>query len=560
MIKVLNRLRLKRRGLMSEKSRRKHSEHEWLNKLGDSLTLGGISYVVFAIVLGTLIFGVTADRGAVLSSWGAVFLGEVTLIAGVIHFYINHPRSFSRNGRIVLIFGLMFMHLILVRLIFGFVEGDIFGDGGERFGFLLCPLALAPFSVAILLGRAQALFVTVLCSIWGSLLVGIELAVPLLTTNLIVGFVCVLLTDSVRKRSGLVRAGFIIGLIMLIFGLLFGFVTGSAPGEGAMDWKMFAVGCVVAVLGGVVTVSVVGAILPFIETLFRITTDISWIELADLNHPLLRKMTIEAPGTYHHSLIVANLAEAAAESIGANAIKCRVCSYFHDIGNLHKPEYFIENISNGHNPHDELTPTMSSLVIIAHVKEGVDMALKKRLNSQIVDVIEQHHGNSMISFFYHRALEQQNEVRERVEMGEANEDDIPEVSEKNFRYPGPLPQFKESGIISLADAVESASRTLQKPTPGKIDQLVDEIINSRILDGQLKDCDLTLREITVMSDSFKSTLRSMFHNRITYPKDETEVDSNSSKKGKDKTKVGTNGNGRSNKSTKLASDASSRIS
>ena len=203
---------------------------------------------------------------------------------------------------------------------------------------------------------------------------------------------------------------------------------------------------------------------------------------------------------------------------------------------------------------------MSSLVIIAHVKEGVDMALKKRLNSQIVDVIEQHHGNSMISFFYHRALEQQNEVRERVEMGEANEDDIPEVSEKNFRYPGPLPQFKESGIISLADAVESASRTLQKPTPGKIDQLVDEIINSRILDGQLKDCDLTLREITVMSDSFKSTLRSMFHNRITYPKDETEVDSNSSKKGKDKTKVGTNGNGRSNKSTKLASDASSSIS
>ena len=543
MIKVLNRLRLKRRGLMSEKSRRKHSEHEWLNKISDSLTLGAISYICFAFILGSLIFGVNVERGRVLSNWGAVFLAEVTLIAGVIHFYINHPRSFSRNGRVVLIFGLMFIHLMMISLVFSFVEGDIFGEGGERYGFLLCPLAFAPFSVSILLGRAQALFVTVLCSIWGSLLVSIDLSVPLLATNLIVGFVCVLLTDSVRKRSGLVRAGFIIGLIMLIFGLLFGFVTGSAPGEGTMDWKQFSLGCVVAILGGVVTVSVVGAMLPFIENFFRITTDISWIELADLNHPLLRKMTIEAPGTYHHSLIVANLAEAAAETIGANAIKCRVCSYFHDIGKLHKPEYFIENINNGNNPHDELTPTMSALVITAHVKEGVDMALKKRLNSQIVDVIEQHHGNSMISFFYHRALEQQNEVRERVENGEANEDDIPEVSENNFRYPGPLPQFKESGIISLADAIESASRTLQKPTPGKITQLVDEIVNSRILDGQLKDCDLTLKEITLISDSFKATLRSMFHNRITYPKDETELDLNGSRKSKDKGRTETNENG-----------------
>lgn len=543
MIKVLNRLRLKRRGLMSEKSRRKHSEHEWLNKISDSLTLGAISYICFAFILGSLIFGVNVERGRVLSNWGAVFLAEVTLIAGVIHFYINHPRSFSRNGRVVLIFGLMFIHLMMISLVFSFVEGDIFGEGGERYGFLLCPLAFAPFSVSILLGRAQALFVTVLCSIWGSLLVSIDLSVPLLATNLIVGFVCVLLTDSVRKRSGLVRAGFIIGLIMLIFGLLFGFVTGSAPGEGTMDWKQFSLGCVVAILGGVVTVSVVGAMLPFIENFFRITTDISWIELADLNHPLLRKMTIEAPGTYHHSLIVANLAEAAAETIGANAIKCRVCSYFHDIGKLHKPEYFIENINNGNNPHDELTPTMSALVITAHVKEGVDMALKKRLNSQIVDVIEQHHGNSMISFFYHRALEQQNEVRERVENGEANEDDIPEVSENNFRYPGPLPQFKESGIISLADAIESASRTLQKPTPGKITQLVDEIVNSRILDGQLKDCDLTLKEITLISDSFKATLRSMFHNRITYPKDETELDLNGSRKSKDKSRTETNENG-----------------
>ena len=181
---------------------------------------------------------------------------------------------------------------------------------------------------------------------------------------------------------------------MLIFGYIFNFIGGRI--DVTIDCKALGFGFDVAVLGGVVTVSVVGAILPVIETLFRITTDISWIELADLNHPLLKKMTIEAPGTYHHSLIVANLSEAAAESIGANTMKCRVCSYFHDIGKLHKPEYFIENISNEDNPHDELTPTMSALVITAHVKEGVDMALKKRLNTQIVDVIEQHHGLSLI--------------------------------------------------------------------------------------------------------------------------------------------------------------------
>ncbi len=558
MIKALNRLQLKRRGLMSEKTRRKHSEHEWIDKLSDSLIVGGVSYLLFALVLGILILGAPVERGELLSSWGAVFLAEVTLIAGVLHFYINHPRSFNRNGRIVLIFSLMFIHLSLVRIVFGLPIGDsVLGLSGEKFSFLLAPLAFAPFSISILLGRAQALFVTILCSIWGALLVDIDLSLLILVANLMVGFICVLLTDSVRKRSGLIRAGFIIGVMMLIFGYIFNFIEGRI--DGVMDWKTFGFGCAVAVLGGVVTVSVVGAILPVIETLFRITTDISWIELADLNHPLLKKMTIEAPGTYHHSLIVANLSEAAAESIGANTMKCRVCSYFHDIGKLHKPEYFIENISDGDNPHDELTPTMSALVITAHVKEGVDMALKKRLNTQIVDVIEQHHGTSMVSFFYRRAIDQQQGVRDRGENDEANEDDIPEVSEKNFRYPGPLPQFKESGIISLADAIESASRTLQKPTPGKITQLVDEIINNRIIEGQLKDCDLTLREITVMGESFKSTLRSMFHNRITYPKDESEIEGNASRKGKEKNKSRTaqNGNGNAKKSSQVSGSTKS---
>ncbi len=235
-------------------------------------------------------------------------------------------------------------------------------------------------------------------------------------------------------------------------------------------------------------------------------------------------MTLEAPGTYHHSLVVANLSEAAAEAIGARATKCRVCAYFHDIGKLEKPEYFIENIAEGHNPHDDLTPTMSALVIIAHVKNGVDMALKNKLNSEIIDIIEQHHGTSLVYYFYRRALDQQEEMREQAEEGNANEEDIPEVEKKGFRYPGPKPQFKESGIISLADAVESASRSLQKPTPQKIEQTIDEIINTRIRDGQLDECDLTMHELNVIRKSFNQTLRSMMHNRISYPKDDSDLE------------------------------------
>ncbi len=178
-------------------------------------------------------------------------------------------------------------------------------------------------------------------------------------------------------------------------------------------------------------------------------------------------MTIEAPGTYHHSLVVANLAESAAEAIGANATLCRVCSYFHDVGKLVKPEYFTENMNFERNPHDDLAPTMSALIIIAHVKEGVDLALKHGLNQQVIDVIQQHHGTSLVFYFYNRALQQQEDARAGGKIMKMREEDIPEVSEESFRYSGPKPQTRESAIISLADMVESASRSLEKPTPAK---------------------------------------------------------------------------------------------
>jgi putative nucleotidyltransferase with HDIG domain len=238
---------------------------------------------------------------------------------------------------------------------------------------------------------------------------------------------------------------------------------------------------------------------------------------------LLRRMTIEAPGTYHHSLMVANLAEAAAEAIGADALRTRVCAYFHDIGKLKNPEYFIENQPPDGNPHDSMTPSMSALVIISHVKDGVDLALRHKLNREIIDVIEQHHGTSLAWFFYQRALDQRAKVRALADEDKAHETDVPEVEESTFRYPGPKPQTCETAIISLADAIESASRSMEKPTPAKIEQLVEEVIKARILEGQLDECELTLAELDEVKRSFATTLRSMLHKRVAYSRAENEA-------------------------------------
>jgi putative nucleotidyltransferase with HDIG domain len=272
---------------------------------------------------------------------------------------------------------------------------------------------------------------------------------------------------------------------------------------------------------------IVSGALPMLEGIFQITTDMSWLEMSDRNHPLLLRLSREAPGTWHHSDGVADLAEAAANKIGANGAICRACAYFHDIGKLVKPNYFSENIVADENPHDGLAPTMSALIIIAHVKEGVDLALKYGLNQRIIDVIRQHHGTSLVAYFYQRALQQQRDAREGGKIMNIREEDIPEVREESFRYSGPKPQFKECGIISLADAVESASRSLEKPTPQKIEQLVNSIVGKRIAEGQLDECDLTLQELKVIAETFRFTLQNMLHTRIKYPKDEERAEQES---------------------------------
>jgi cyclic-di-AMP phosphodiesterase PgpH len=393
----------------------------------------------------------------------------------------------------------------------------------EVFRFFMVPFALAPMLHGVLLGRAVASFSAVYVTLIGCLLVPQPDVLGYMILSLVSGMTSVLLAYQVRKRVQLLQTGIAVGAVTLVLGVILGRLNIAACfGPDAMDHlQVLGTGSAAAFSTAVVTAMLISGLLPLFEGTFHLTTDISWLELSDLNHKLLRRMQLEAPGTFHHSLVVAALAEAAAEKVGANAPMCRVCSYFHDVGKLKKPGYFIENQHDGaENPHNTLTPTMSSLIIIAHVKDGVDLAVKHKLNPRIIDVIQEHHGDSLVYFFYRRAQEQKKTEMDKVDRRLENPEDLPVVEEKNFRYPGPRPSSRESGIIALADTVESASRSLKKPTPAKIRAMVDDLVHAKINDGQLDDCPLTLRELAIVKESFSSTLRSMLHSRIDYPKDD----------------------------------------
>jgi putative nucleotidyltransferase with HDIG domain len=260
-------------------------------------------------------------------------------------------------------------------------------------------------------------------------------------------------------------------------------------------------------------------VIPVIEIIFNYTTNIKLLELADLNQPGLRKLLIEAPGTYHHSILVGILSETAAEAISANSLLTRVSAYYHDIGKTRKPLYFVENQQGLENKHDKLLPSMSSLIISAHVKDGLETAKQYHLGKNIQDIILQHHGTSCINYFYRKAIE-------------LNAEGNQPVSDKDFRYPGPKPQTKEAGIVMLADAVEASSKTLSEPTPSRIQGMVQQIINSIFADGQLDECELTLKDLHLIADSFNRVLNGIFHSRIEYP-DSSEKESNGKPKSSD---------------------------
>ncbi len=301
-----------------------------------------------------------------------------------------------------------------------------------------------------------------------------------------------------RTRWDLIKTGVFVGIMQVACITLFHYDF-----LGRVDWSTtYLVHFLRPLfLNGLISVAVVMFTSKIFESIFGVVTNLSLLELADTNHPLLKRMAIEAPGTYHHSLIVSNLAESAANAIGAIGLLARVGAYYHDIGKLVKPEYFTENQLGDKSKHDELEPSISRLVILNHVKEGMELARKYKLNPIIIDFIPQHHGTGLLHYFYQRALEGSPE----------------DVQEENFRYAGPKPQSRETAVVLLADSVEGAVRALDEPTPAKIDEVVRKIINNKFIDGQLDECDLTLKDIEKISQTFSRTLGAMYHSRIKYP-------------------------------------------
>jgi len=311
---------------------------------------------------------------------------------------------------------------------------------------------------------------------------------------------------AAHERGRLIRAGLVAALVNLALVISIDFVQlAGAQGQGSdtLDLSTPLFHIVFALLGGVISGVLAVGLAPLFETL-GFVTDSKLLELSSLNHPLLREMIVKAPGTYHHSMVVGSLAEAAAEAIGANSLLVRVGAYFHDIGKTLKPQYFIENQRDQDNVHDRLSPSMSALVIISHVKEGIELGREHKLPEPIIDMIPQHHGTSLVAFFYNKAVQQA-------------DPDKGEVSESDYRYPGPKAQTKEAAIMMIADGVEAATRSLKSHSQGAITARVEKMVNKYVQEGQLDECPLTLRDLHTVSETFVQVLMGIHHHRIEYP-------------------------------------------
>ncbi len=376
----------------------------------------------------------------------------------------------------------------------------------------LVPLALSPMLATILIGGPAAVVVGFWSSLASSLLLGTSFLVFIM--GLAVTMAAVLATRDVARRSRVFRAGLWAGLTMTLFVVCMALYN-QHPVSVLLGQAT------AALASGIAAALLTLLLLPPFEYLFGITTDIRLLELSDMGHPLLQRMAIEAPGTYHHSLMVANLAQSACQEIGANALLVRVCAYFHDIGKLTKPECFIENTQYQRNPHDELSPSMSTLIIISHVKEGITLARRHKLPPPIIQGIREHHGTSTVSYFYHRAI-QQTEAKTNGDAEKKKEAGAQMPDPQDFRYPGPKPTTPEMAVLLLADSVEAASRSMEKPTPSRIQNLVEKMAEAKLKDGQLDNCGLTFNQLSRIKASLIFTLTNMLHGRVPYPDNESD--------------------------------------
>jgi len=458
----------------------------------------------------------TARRGKSLI-FNQLFIERVvlTLILFVaVYIYIKQSlREINKRNRAIAITAVsILLNLLIIRLITEIGEIALLNNQPSLSMLpFFAPYALAPIIIAVLVGASPATLSALIIAV----LFGIiqNNSVEFLLIAFLSGVAGSFVSNNIRRRSKLVRAGLIAGATAATAGAAIGLLNNLSI---SLIGQQTVIALIVGLLTGVLAVG----LLPIFESMFKITTEITLLELTDFNHPLLRRMQMEAPGTYHHSLMVANLAENAADAIGASPLLCRVCSFFHDIGKLVKPEYFVENQRGGINPHEEKNPSMSALVIKAHVKEGAELARKFKLPRVIIDVIRQHHGTSLIQYFYYQAQQQRKEEDKGPGLQKnGKSQDEKKVDESTYRYDGPRPAFKESAIIFFADGLEAASRSLKKVSQPAIEELIDDMFKSRIEDGQLDECPLTFKELDEIRRSFTYTLLNMLHSRVEYPKE-----------------------------------------
>lgn len=457
-----------------------------------------IAVGVLLVVAITAVIGSNRPLPAGLLSILAILFFVVFTLGGL-YFYVrfleSRPVVSSKNlyllGTVILlaVFINRFLLIILRSLSESFPFIPLYSL------YFAIPVALGSVLLAVLFNARIAFGGAVAVSVLTKLLVTDDGAFLLFAlVGAVVGAFCVRPTQD---RTTFFRAGvWVAGANCLAVMALIP-IYGRPPATLPFDLGA-------SLVNGVLVALFASTLLPILEYLFETATDLKLLELSNLNQPLLKQLMRTAPGTYHHSLMMGELSEAAAEAIGANTLLCRVGAYYHDIGKLKKPAYFIENNMDALKRHEKLSPPLSSLIVVSHVKEGIEMALENRLPPAIVDLIPQHHGTRLVTYFYEKAKESQ-------------DPDLGEVKEEDYRYPGPRPQTREAAILMLADAVEAAARTLTEPTPARIQGLVQQMVNRIFTEGELSECDLTLKDLHQIAKAFVRVLTASHHHRVDYP-------------------------------------------
>ncbi len=434
---------------------------------------------------------------------GVALFGLLLLII-LYGFGRRNIRDFRPGPRDIVFMGTTLLVMLLITRVgtsVGHALAEQSGDIPLEAWYFIIPVAAGGMLIRLVLNSEHAIVFTVLFAIFVGVIAANSLYFAAFTImGTLVGITTV---QQVKHRMALMWSGVAVGGVNSL--AIIGFLL--------IQGELFTMTAVVTILlgfgGGIAAGFFILAVLPVFESVFGYTTDIKLLELANLNQPLLRELILRSPGSYHHSMMVGSLCEAASEAIECNALLARVGAYYHDIGKAKNPQYFAENQKAGENPHDKLKPNMSALIIKSHVKDGLDMARRHRLPTEIQDFIAQHHGTSLIAYFYHKAKE-------------AEDPNIPEVAEKDFRYPGPKPQTRETAICLLADGVEAASRAMRNPSPARLKGVVQTMINRAFTDGQLDECELTLKDLNKIARAFTRILTGIYHQRPEYPDDKKQ--------------------------------------